>query len=403
MKNIRLPIAIAIALSSSAAYSATYAVDARGAAMGGVGVVAGTYLTSPFYNPALAAIYRRNDDAGMLLPGAGLMYNDEQKLIENVKDTASLLDSVDLNNVGSITADKVTKLDSLLTDMAGDRANVEAGLTAAFGIPNSFLSMTAFGKAYTEAFVAPDIYNGSTEANNAVRVAENAQLSAVNVVSLAVLEAGLTMAKYQTVLGQHMSFGVTPKIQRINTYVYTASMQKYELKDILENSTSDATFNIDVGALWFYGPFRIGFSGTNLISRDFETKEITTTLTSSLNNTRPAIVTNYTYELRPQYTIGAGFVSDYFSLSVDYDVNEDEKFDQFKDNTQWLRAGLEIDVMRQLQLRGGYKKNLAYSDSEDTITAGVGISPLGLFELDLAVSYTNADALGGYVNFLATY
>ncbi len=140
-----------------------------------------------------------------------------------------------------------------------------------------------------------------------------------------------------------------------------------------------------------------------MISRDVATDKITTTLTSQLGPETNTIVTDFAYQIRPQYTVGAGFVADYFSFSVDYDINEDEKFDKFADNTQWIRVGMEIDVMRQLQLRGGYRKNLAYSDSEGTVTGGVGISPLGLFELDVAVAYTNADAMGGYVNFLATY
>lgn len=402
MNKLRLSIAAALTLSSSVSVAANYAVDARGEAMGGVGVVAATYLTSPFYNPALAAIYRRNDDAGMLLPAVGIMYNDEEKLLENVKDLSDIIGGIDYGNPGSIDPNDATKVDQLLTDMKGDSANIEAGLSAAFGIPNSFLSMTAFGKAYTESFVAPEIYDESVLVNPA-DIAQNAELSAVNVVSIGVLEAGVSFAKYQTLFGQHMSFGVTPKLQRINTYVYTASVQKYDIKDILENSSSESMINVDVGALWFYGPFRIGLSGTNLISRDIETEEVTTVLTSQLSGATHSITTDFAYQLRPQYTVGAGFVADYFSFSVDYDVNEDEKFDQFEDNTQWIRVGMEVDIMRQLQLRAGYRKNMAYDDRDGTITGGVGISPLGLFELDVAVSYTNADAMGGYLNFLATY
>ncbi|GLO63664.1 conjugal transfer protein TraF [Vibrio sp. MACH09] len=402
MNKLRYSIATALALSSSLSVAANYSVDARGEAMGGVGVVAGTYLTSPFYNPALAAIYRRNDDVGMLLPAVGLMYSDQDQLQDNAKDLADIIDGIDYGNPGAITPATEAEINNLLTEMKGDHAKVEAGLSAAFGIPNSFLSMTGFAKAYTEAFVSPEIYDSSVLASP-INAAQNAELSAMNVVSIGVLEAGLTLAKYQTVFGQHMSFGISPKIQRINTYVYTASVQKYDIKDILKNSTSEAMFNIDVGALWFYGPFRIGISGTNLISRDVATDKITTVLTSQLSSAENTITTDFAYQIRPQYTVGAGFVADYFSFSVDYDINEDEKFDKFADNTQWIRVGMEIDVMRQLQLRGGYRKNLAYSDSEGTVTGGVGISPLGLFELDVAVAYTNADAMGGYVNFLATY
>lgn len=53
---------------------------------------------------------------------------------------------------------------------------------------------------------------------------------------------------------------------------------------------------------------------------------------------------------------GAGIVADYFTLSVDYDLNEEERYKDFKDNTQMIRVGGEIDIMRQLKLRAGYNK-----------------------------------------------
>lgn len=392
--KLHFAIATACAFSAAPALSATYAVDARGDAMGGVGVVAATYLTAPFYNPAMAAIYRRNDDAGMILPGVGVMYDDQHQLQDNVDAMADIIKSVDLNNPATITQEKVDQLDKLMNDMQGDSANLELGTVAAFGIPNSFLSATIFGKAYAEAFVAPDIPDENTAIpDDNLRIADRANRSKVRAVSIGILEAGVTLAKYQTVLGQHMSFGISPKIQRINTYVYSASVQNYELKDVFENSSSESVFNIDAGALWFHGPLRVGVSATNLISRDVETGVINTTAGDM----------SFNYQLRPQYTVGAGLVYDYFSLSADYDLNEDERFDQFADNTQWLRVGMEIDIMRQLYLRAGYKKNYAYDNIDDTITGGIGLSPLGLFELDLAVSYTNEHSKGAYVNFLATY
>lgn len=387
MTKLRLSAAIALTLTSSYSTAANYSVDARGDAMGGVGVVSASYLTAPFYNPAMGAIYRRNDDAGMLLPGIGIAYNDQNQLVDNIDKMAGLLDSIDTSNPSSISQEKIDELDAVMNDMDGDNARLELGAVAAFGIPNSYVSTTIFGKAYAESFIASDI----SSSNDVVDKATN---SKINAVSIAFLEAGASLAKYQTVFGQHMSFGVTPKIQRINTYIYSASVENYDLSDVFENSTSESTFNFDVGALWFYGPFRVGLAGTNLISRDIETQAITTSSGAS---------STYTYQLRPQYTIGAGFVADYFQLSADYDVTEDKRFDQFEDNTQWLRVGMEIDIMRQLQLRAGYKLNLAYEDSEGTLTGGIGLSPLGLFEIDLAVSYTNEDSMGAYANFLATY
>ncbi|MGF1755833.1 conjugal transfer protein TraF, partial [Vibrio makurazakiensis] len=166
--------------------------------------------------------------------------------------------------------------------------------------------------------------------------------------------------------------------------------------------TADTMFNMDAGALWFYGPFRVGFSASNLVSRDIQTKTVNYQLESSDGATRSGTVSE-AYQMRPLYTVGMGIVGDYATISVDYDLNEEERFTNFDDNTQMLRVGGEIDVLRQLKLRAGYKKNLAYDNADDTVTAGLGISPLNLFQLDIGASYTNENSMGAYVNFLASY
>ncbi|EJL6395513.1 conjugal transfer protein TraF [Vibrio navarrensis] len=375
MKNRYLAATIAALCSSSVANAANYAIEARSDAMGGVGTVSATYLTAPFFNPALTAVYRRNDDAGMIIPSFGISYNDPDKLVDQIEELGDL---IAVGNPSAI-ADALNEID-------GDQLDFEIGGVVAFGIPNKFLSATIYGKAYTESFVTPTIAPGPDPDN-----------SYVQAVSVAVTEVGVSLGKYQTFLNQHMAFGVTPKLQRVYTYSYAATFSGYDSGDLRENETAETMFNLDAGALWFYGPFRIGVAAKNLVGRDIKTKEYT------FGGTSPATtISSYEYSMRPLYTVGAGIVSDYFTLSVDYDLNEEKKFSAFDDNTQMLRAGIEIDLLRQLQLRGGYMKNMA-RDTDDTITAGIGISPLNLFELDISARYTNENAMGASINFLATY
>ena len=369
-------LAASIAFASLPISAANYAIEARGDAMGGVGVVSANFLTAPFYNPALVAIYRRNDDMGMITPSFGGKYNDPNDMKSNI-------DAV-LDASGRDIADGLKKLD-------GNQANFDLGGVVAFALPNQFVAANIFGKAYTESFVTPEVYTAGNDA-------ENLQRSAVEAVSIGVAEVGISLAKYQTFMGQHLSFGISPKLQRIYTYNYVASLNDYDLSDVRENDDGDTTFNVDAGALWFYGPFRVGFAATNLISRDIETKDSTKDIAPGYS-----VGGKYAYKLEPVYTVGAGIVSDYFSLSVDYDLNETEKFTSFEDNEQMIRVGTEVDLLRQMQLRAGYYKNLAYSDSEGTITAGIGLSPLNLFQLDLSANYTNENAMGASINFLASY
>ncbi|MGL6026658.1 MAG: conjugal transfer protein TraF [Vibrio sp.] len=387
MKKINLAVGCSLVFLSPVVIAANYAIEARGDAMGGVGVVSGNFLTGPFYNPALVAIYRRNDDVGMILPSIGLSYNDPNDLVNDLDKVSDIIKRGKENYQG--------ELNQTLTSMQGSVLNAELGGVVAFAIPKQFISANVFGKAYTESFAAPIIEGGSCADSDFNCQLQQAQKSSVHAVSVGVTELGITLAKYQTFLGQHMAFGISPKLQRVYTYVYEASLDNNDIKDLRDNGTGETMFNIDAGALWFYGPFRVGLAANNLIAREITTK----TITSSASGKPIA----YTYDMKPQYTIGAGIVADYFTLSVDYDLNEDKRYKNFQDNTQMIRIGGEIDLMRQLKLRAGYNKNLAYDNSEGTLTAGVGLSPLNLFQLDIGASYTNENAMGAYVNFLASY
>ncbi|HGF7371084.1 conjugal transfer protein TraF [Vibrio cholerae] len=387
MKKKSLSVGFALIFTSPLTFSANYAIEARGDAMGGVGVVSGNFLTGPFYNPALVAIYRRNDDVGMILPSIGLSYNDPNDLVTDLDKVSEIIKRGSESNLG--------ELNKSLTAMQGNVLNAELGGVVAFAIPNQFISANVFGKAYTESFVSPLIDNTACTESDFSCQLDRAKKSSVNAVSVGVTELGITLAKYQTFLGQHIAFGITPKLQRVYTYVYEASLDSYDIKDLRDNGNGETIFNMDAGALWFYGPIRIGFAANNLISREIKTKTITSAVSGN--------PISYSYDMKPQYTVGAGIVADYFTLSVDYDLNEEERYKDFKDNTQMIRVGGEIDIMRQLKLRAGYNKNLAYDNTKGTVTAGIGLSPLNLFQLDLGASYTNENAMGAYINFLASY
>lgn len=378
-------------LCTTPTFSATpYSIEARGDGMGGVGVVSASYLTAPFYNPALTAIYRRNDDAGMILPSVGVTYDDQDQMLDSIDRLADLLDA----SGDTVTQEQIDEMDSTLNQLDDSEFNGELGGAFAIGVPNPYLSMNIFGKAYSETYVTADVGECGTPSDKNACTLQRARNTTIDSVSVAVAEVGVAMARYSTVFGQHMAFGISPKLQRVYTYVYQATPDNFDLKDITKNSGVDNMINLDAGALWFYGPYRLGFSAANLVPHDIETQSVTASDGSLLQ---------YSYKMRPLYTIGAGIVADFFTLSVDYDLNELGRYDAFDDNLQMLRVGAEFDLLRQLQLRIGYKKNVAYSGREPTYTAGIGLSPLGLFQLDVAASYTNEDSMGAYINFLASY
>jgi len=377
MNKIGLSASIALALTATSVSAANYSVDGRGDAMGGVGVVSADFLTAPFYNPALAALYRRNDNAGMVLPGLGLSYTDQ----------GDLLGSIDAAGSASSEAEA----EAAIAGLNGDQLALDVGGTVAFAIPNSFVSMNLFGKVYSESYVTADM--DTTQATSA----ENLNNSLVKILGIGVTEAGMTFAKYYTLFGQHMSFGVSPKIQRVYSVASHASFSNFDTSKILDSASGETAFNIDAGAVWFYGPWRVGFSAMNIMAREIETDQYTVT-----QGTRDVKIGD-TYKLDPNYTIGAGLVGDYATFSIDYDLVKREKFVGVDDDEQMLRAGVEVDIMRQMQLRAGYHTNLANSNNEGTMTAGIGLSPLNIITLDIGASYTNSNSMGVYINFLSNY
>jgi len=149
MKKTTKLLAASIAFASLPISAANYAIEARGDAMGGVGVVSANFLTAPFYNPALVAIYRRNDDMGMITPSFGGKYNDPNDMKSNI-------DSV-------IDASNTADLDAALTKLDGNQANVELGGVVAFALPNQFVAANLFAKAYTESFATPDVYTTGSD------------------------------------------------------------------------------------------------------------------------------------------------------------------------------------------------------------------------------------------------
>ncbi|WP_391090660.1 conjugal transfer protein TraF [Vibrio sp. NH-UV-68] len=402
MENKIKLLTLSIALATTSASAANYAIEARGDAMGGVGVVSANFLTAPFYNPAITAIYRRNDDVGMITPSLGLSYSDEHMMVDDLDKAAGLIDSAIAGDYSNIS-----ELETTLAALDGDIAKLEFGGVIAFAIPNRFIAANLVGKAYAESFAQTDVYSGANSSiDAALNPAINAELSGVKAVGVGVTEVGLSLAKYQTFLGQHIAFGITPKLQRIYTYVYQANINNYDIKDVRDNGTGETMFNIDAGFLWFYGPLRVGIAAMNIVSRDITTQSLPgSTVTSQIDASQSRIFSpvSYDYQMRPLYTVGVGLIGDYASLSVDYDLNEEERYTNFNDNTQMVRVGGEIDILRQLKLRAGWNRNLAYDDLDDTITAGIGLSPLNLFQLDIGASYTNENSMGAYINFLTSY
>ncbi|WP_102504608.1 conjugal transfer protein TraF [Salinivibrio kushneri] len=371
-------LVVALAACSTSALAATNPTDARANAMGGVGVASGDYLSAGFHNPALAAL--DPDSAfGVLIPYIGAEARDPDDLVDGLDDVADAFDQKD-----------PTKIESSLRAVQGDKAYVNAGIGAAVGIPTGSVSATLYTSGLIEGAVLPDIdtndFNVTSDPN-----------SNATIIAAGISELGVALATNLELAGQRVAVGVTPKLQRITTYNYGVAVDDYDTDDWDDSRyrEEDNTFNLDLGAVWQSGPYRVGLAGKNLVSQDVDT------VTSEVNSEKK----HFTYQLEPQFTLGSAFVSDFVTVAADLDLNKKSAFKgtlNVDDDTQFFRVGAEFDAFGHAQLRTGYRADLE-DNVDNAFTLGLGLSPFGVANLDIAASIIDSNSYGGSAQLAFTF
>ncbi|OOF00134.1 conjugal transfer protein TraF [Salinivibrio sp. IB643] len=370
-------LVVALVACSTSALAATNPTDARANAMGGVGVASGDYLSAGFHNPALAAL--DPDSAfGVLIPYIGAEARDPDELIDGLDDVADAFDQQD-----------ATKIESSLRAVQGDKAYVNAGVGAAVGIPTGSISATLYTSGLIEGAVLTDIDSDDFNQSTGNFTPE----SSATILAAGVGELGVALATNLDIAGQRVAVGVTPKLQRITTYNYGVAVDDYDTDDWDDSRyrEEENAFNLDLGAVWQSGPYQIGLAGKNLVSQDVDTVTI--------NNNR------FTYELEPQFTLGSAFVSDFVTVAADLDLNKKSGFKgtlNVDDDTQFFRVGAEFDAFGHAQLRTGYRADLE-DNVDNAFTLGLGLSPFGVANLDIAASIIDSNSYGGSAQLAFTF
>ncbi|AMO54774.1 hypothetical protein GZ77_19355 [Endozoicomonas montiporae] len=366
-------IALALtAVSAGMALSGQAQADARGFAMGGAGVAAGSYLASPMYNPALAAEYEDRDNFGMLLPTAGLGIHDGDDLYNKVEDFEDINNQI--KNGGNID-ELADEWHRSLKALDKGLATIDGDLGLVIAIPNRYMSINFFTKAnltlLATANVDDDDLIGDPDPDDIK--------STVQGLAGGTMDIGFTFARS---FGK-WSVGLAPKFQRLYTLNYHESAGDFdddEFKKISDDYVEDSTFNLDFGMTYNPGErTRIGFAAKNLFKRELET-----------NVQRGG---TDTYLVEPHYTLGVGYSRGWFSATMDADLNKRRHFAGSDYKTQFLSIGTELNAFRWAQVRAGYRHSMT-DYSEDVITAGLGFSPFGRFGLDLSAQYGSDSRYG---------
>lgn len=380
-----LSTAVACALISTSASAANLVADGRGNAMGNTGVTSADYLLAPFYNPALTAVYRDEDDFGILAPAIGFTARDTDESLTTLDDLQDTIEQYE--DSGSSNASLRNDLNTHLDNLSDDKPlAVSVGGGLAVAVPFGLVSGNFYTRGYAEIIAQTDIAESDTSiVDEDLRVADRYNNSNVNMAAFGYVEYGVALAKRMTVAGQDFSFGVTPKYQKMTTYSETLTVEDFDLSDYDESETSKSAFNLDLGAVWFYNNFRAGIAIKDLLSQEIETKDKTDK-----------------YKLDTQVTISGSYATELLTATLDFDVTTQKRFSGSNDDTRFVRMGIEGNAWGWAQLRAGYEM-----DMEDTLdnsfTAGLGISPGDLVSIDLAGSYAGDNQFGLSGNLAFTF
>lgn len=381
-KKTILALTIGGVLFASNVTAAAKVADARGNAMGNTGVASADYLTAPFYNPALGASFKANDDFAMLLPAIGVSANDADDSLTTIDDIQSLMDNYDENSY-----EDIEQLETYLEQLDSNAPlSVSADLGFAIALPMNAVAINVFSRGYLELIASVAVGDTSDKS----KLEESYEESTVDMLAFGYAEVGVAFAKEFAIKGERVSFGITPKFQQMTTYAQSGSIDDFEIDEYDESEVSKSAMNLDLGAMWYKNNFQVGIAVKDLLEQEIEVGGVA------------AANAIDTYMLDTQVTVAFAYYSDYFVAAVDADLTKQTRFQGVNDDTQFVRVGLEANAWGWAQLRAGYEIDLEET-LDNSITAGIGLSPFDVISLDVAVSYAGENQLGAAANLAFTF
>lgn len=202
-------------------------------------------------------------------------------------------------------------------------------------------------------------------------------------------ELGVSFARSVMLGGGEYEFGITPKAVQVETIYFDEAVAEADTDDFDADDarTSHTDFNADVGvSRTFANGVSVGAVVRNLIPRDYETVEV--------NGRREEI------RIDPQVRAGIGYEGGWYRGGIDVDLIENEPA-TFGEGSQYVAIGGELDAWGWLQLRGGYRANLADSDL-NSAAVGIGIAPFRTLHVDIAAT-AGEQEIGGSANLSLTF
>lgn len=405
---LALTAAVAAASTASAAPYAPF--DVRAAGMGGTGVASAKAASAALFNPAMLSAQDEGDSFQFVL-GVGAQVADEDEMQDQFDEFDTTLTAFDnaiaaidtsaialgndgdpanvqLLNAGTATA----TLSAQLKELDGDNVNVLPGAGLGIGVPGQKIGVGVFVSGNGQLAVSPQIdgtdisrldryaglladgviTNAEVTANTDLFVNNGSTVdftgtqfgsqSTARAIGVAIAEAGVAFShRYDLAGGSQLSVGLTPKAVEILTYDYVAAADNFDAADIDVSERTDNAFDLDAGVIYktsAESAWQFGAVAKNLVGGDYKT----------------ALGKNI--EIATQLRVGAARTTKRTTLAVDLDLTENSGTSA-DDVTQFLGLGAEYDL-KYLQLRAGYRANLASSDVADVASIGLGVGPLDI-------------------------
>jgi F plasmid transfer operon, TraF, protein len=391
--------------------------DPRSLGLGGVGVTMATARNANFFNPAMLSATRSDDDFAIGLPIVSARVADADKALDNIdaletsgKNLSNALTALDAAGTNPVALQPAAAAaGSALATFSNDLGKIsnkvlDADLFAGgimtipskkFGVGLHVSGRANFGAKFIyaandkNAIIDPLSANliscaanpvansgACTNAQNAVVNGKiNGLQSTLQVRGIAVSEVGLAFARRFESVGD-ADIGITLKGQRIRTYDYSISAQDTKI-DLKLGERQESAANFDVGFARSYGEnFKSGVVIKNVLKKEF-----TTVLGNKI-------------ELKPQARMGVSYHRSWVNLGVDLDLTKNKPVAEgFDKETQFAAIGAELDLIGTLQLRMGYRHDLA-GNYDGMPSLGLGFSPFGM-HIDVAVAGNSKEVAAG--------
>lgn len=398
MKMLKLALYCALLLSGllspAIAIAGQQYYEARSDAMGGVGVASSNRDGAVFINPALLALQAPQfNDFATLLPAFGFDGANSEQVLDKFGALQSSYKGLD-TPIGAADAAKV----SLYRDesLQNKHAYASAGLGFSVVLPTHKMPMTVFYKSYIDTLGVAAIAHSDIDTLNTLAPNNPPMLTELGaqglgsqglgsqgtVVTASVSDLGVALSFPLSIVNMPIAIGVSPKLQRIDTYSNVASVSNFESNDFddAQYRNDGTAFNVDLGvAMEPVDGLTVGLSGRNLISQEVETIE--------------AQGRRFTFQVEPMYAAGVAYDWESLTLTSDIDLNAQKRFEEVGD-TQYWHLGGEMQATDWLALRVGYRHDIK-DNTANIYSLGTGFEFGRVFYLDFTGMVGSNEAIGG--------